>query len=98
MSDHALFAVVPGIAPNLRIMILAGLTTSGTQGAAEFATSQEGLTRLLRDLQSAGGDYGSSPFFESVLQVGTSRGLDALSIRPVLVRAIPSRGAQPEDK
>jgi hypothetical protein len=88
LSDHALFSVLPGMAPNLRIMILAGLTTSGTQGAAEFATSQEGLTHLLPRLQSAGSDYASSPFFESVLRIGTSRGLDALSIQPVLVRSI----------
>lgn len=91
LGDHALFSVIPGIAPNLRIMILAGLTTSGTQGAAEFATSQEGLTGLLRTLQSAGNDRGRSPFFESVLHVGTSRGLDALSIQPVLVRPIHSK-------
>lgn len=91
LTDYALFSVIPGIAPDRRIMILAGLTTSGTQGAAEFATSQESLAHLLRDLRSSSNDRAASPFFESVLRVGTSRGLDALSIQPILVRSIHSK-------
>jgi hypothetical protein len=37
-ADYALFDVLPGPAPGRRIVVLAGITTTGTQGAAEFAT------------------------------------------------------------
>ena len=45
-ADYALFNVMPGPTPGRRIITLAGLTTSGTQGATEFATSEAGLQRI----------------------------------------------------
>ncbi|MDQ2946595.1 MAG: hypothetical protein M3Y27_11730, partial [Acidobacteriota bacterium] len=38
-TDYATISLLPGIAPGRRILVLAGLTTSGTQAAAEAVTS-----------------------------------------------------------
>jgi hypothetical protein len=83
-TDYAVFAVVPGVAPNRRVMLLAGLTTSGTQGAAEFATTGSQVADLLNPLFR-----GSPPsFFESVLEVQVVEGLDPVSLRRIAARRV----------
>jgi hypothetical protein len=83
-ADYALFDVLPGPVPGRRIMVLAGITTSGTQGAAEFATSTEGLRQIL-GLESPPREnnraYSFPRYFESLLRVETARGMEALSVR-----------------
>ena len=83
-ADYALFDVLPGRAAGRRIMVLAGLTTSGTQGAADFATSADGLRHIL-GLQGGAQDErggGSFPrYFESVLRVEAERGLEAINVK-----------------
>ncbi len=79
-ADYALFNVLPGPASGRKIMILAGLTTSGTQGAAEFATSENGLRRVLDVL---GKDQKFPTHFESLLRVEAAKGLDAITVRYV---------------
>jgi len=83
-ADYALFDVLPGRAAGRRIMVLAGITTSGTEGAADFATSADGLSHILA-LQGGPQDErrsGSFPrYFESVLRVEAERGLEAINAK-----------------
>jgi hypothetical protein len=83
-TDYAVFAVVPGMAPNRRVMLLAGLTTSGTQGAAEFATTNSQVGELLNPLFRGG----APSFFESVLEVQVVQGLDPVSVRRIAARRV----------
>ena len=81
-ADYGLFNVLPGPAPGRRIVILAGLTTSGTQGAAEFATSEAGLQRILDALGTrSGGRDAFPPYFECLVRVDAAKGLDAITVK-----------------
>ena len=84
-ADYAIFSVLPGPAPDHRMMVLAGLTTSGTQGAADFACSPTALAGLRKKL----GSSGAFPrYFQCVLRVETSKGLDAMQVRLVAGRVV----------
>jgi hypothetical protein len=82
--DYALFSVMPGLAPNRKIMLLAGLTTSGTEAAAEFATSEAHIAELLGRM----GARTLPPYFESILEVQVVRGLDPIEVKCLAARAI----------
>jgi len=83
--DYAVFSVLPGSAPDRRIMVLAGLTTSGTQGAADFVCSPAGLSSLRIML---GARKLFPRYFQCVLRVETSKGLDAMQVRLVAGRLL----------
>ena len=93
-ADYALFDVLPGPAPERRIIVLAGITTSGTQGAAEFATSAEGLRHILA-LEGAPHDQNGGKsfprYFESVLRVEAEKGLEAINIKFVDGSIVPAQ-------
>jgi hypothetical protein len=83
-ADYALFDVLPGPAAGRRIMVLAGLTTSGTEGAAEFATSADGLRQVLAVLGVQGEQKTAKTFpryFESLLRVDVEQGLEAINVK-----------------
>jgi hypothetical protein len=83
-ADYGLFNVLPGPAPGRRIVVLAGLTTSGTQGAAEFATSEAGLQRIVDALGSRPGGRSTFPsYFECLVRVDAAKGLDAITVKYV---------------
>ena len=91
-ADYALFDVLPGPAPGRRIMVLAGITTSGTQGAAEFATSDEGLRQILGLEGTPQGNnrvYAFPRYFESLLRVETARGMEAVNVKFVDGSVVP---------
>ena len=91
-ADYALLDVFPGPVPGRRIVVLAGLTTSGTQGAAEFATSPEGLQQILNLLGVSKGDQKVFPtYLECLLRVEAARGLDALDAKFVVGGAIQAQ-------
>ena len=83
-ADYALFDVLPGPVHGRRIAVLAGLGTSGTDGAAEFATSPDGLRQILA-LPGAPRDKTGSPafppYFECLLRVEAAKGLEAISTK-----------------
>ena len=89
-ADYGLFQVFPGPSPKHRIVLLAGLTTTGTQGAAAFATSPEGLSQVRKSLNLNSGANDPLPdSFECLLRVEAARGLDALQVNPVACSKIP---------
>jgi len=92
LADHAVFAVLPGMVPGRRIVIMAGVTTSGTQGAVEFATSPDAMQELVGALgQTREGRKVLPEYFECVLRVQVARGLEAMKIHYVRGRALRER-------
>ena len=84
LADYALFEVLPSPAPGHRIVVFAGLTTTGTEGATAFATSSEGLRQVGDLVGSTKVDSGSLPAsFECLLRADAVRGLDALKVNAV---------------
>ncbi len=79
-SDYAIVSSIPGLATGRKILILAGLTTSGTQAAAQFVTSTSGIEAMTARIGHARGEHGGSwpPSFEYLLKVTLDRGLDVL--------------------
>jgi len=83
-TDHALISVVPGVNPGRRVITLGGLTTSGTQGAAEFLTSETGLRDLLAAIGTRENGHLVFPrFFQCVVRVEVAHGLDVISTKYV---------------
>ena len=46
-EDYAVVGLVPGLNPARSVMIIAGTTTFGTQGAVEFVSNQDTVKQLL---------------------------------------------------
>lgn len=67
-----------------RVVILAGITTSGTQGAAEFLSSEAGLRDLLAALGTKQNGHLVFPrFFQCVVRLEVAHGLDVISTKYV---------------
>ncbi len=73
VEDYAVVGLVPGLSPERSILILAGTTTFGTQGAVEFVSRPDSVERLLKQLPGAG----SGPIrpFEALVHVKIARGV-----------------------
>ena len=71
-----IISFLPGITPNRKIVVLAGMTTLGTQAAAEFATSPAGMAELKRRLTTQSTSAGNKipGFFQALLRVDVMRG------------------------
>jgi hypothetical protein len=91
-TDYAVFAVLPGVVPSSRVIMIAGLSTSGTHGAADFATSEHHMQGLLQSLVGKSKDATALPrYFESVLRVDVARGIDAVNTSIVEASPIGSQ-------
>jgi hypothetical protein len=72
-EDYAIVALMPGLNPARSVMILAGTTTFGTQGAVEFVSRQNSVGDLLSRLAvTRASDL--KPF-EALLRVKVARGV-----------------------
>jgi hypothetical protein len=72
-EDYAVVGFVPGIGSGRYVMILAGTTTFGTQGAVEFVCRQESVEKLLQLIPHSGGEQ-IKPF-EALVRVKIARGV-----------------------
>jgi len=72
-EDYAVIAMVPGLNPPERVLILAGTTTMGTQAAVEFVCRENSLQQLLSQLEVAPGAEVKP--FEAVVHVKVTRGV-----------------------
>lgn len=72
-EDYAVIALMKGLNPERSVMILAGTTTFGTQGAVEYVCRQDSVEKLLLRLALA--DTGESKPFEAVLHVKVEHGV-----------------------
>ncbi len=82
--DYGLISQVPGLAGH-RIILLGGLTTSGTQAAAELATSVEGVKQMAAGLR--GERWPGS--FDYLLRVDLNQGLDIVRSECIARRSHP---------
>jgi hypothetical protein len=87
-ADYATITLFSGIAPGRKVLVLAGLTTSGTQAAADGVTTLHGVTELAEKLGLKDPhDSDSWPAaFEALLRVELSRGLDVIQSHTVASR------------
>jgi hypothetical protein len=72
-EDYATIALMPGLNPARFVMILAGTTTFGTQGAVEFVSRQNSVADLLARLSVKKTD--DLEPFEALLRVKIARGV-----------------------
>ena len=89
-TDYALVSFLPGRTPSRKVAVLGGLTTFGTQAAADFVTSPAQISKLATALgieQKPSSGQSLPPYFQAVLQVDIVRG-DILNIRYVVGRVI----------
>jgi hypothetical protein len=84
-EDYALVAFIPGLNPSRSVMIIAGTTTFGTQGAVEYACREKSVQELLLRLSVS--DTGELKPFEALLHVKIAKGVpvetDLISLRKV---------------
>ena len=84
-TDYALISLLPSVDPGRYVLVLAGITTLGTQAAAEFATSPAQMATLENMRGASRGPAGRSPYFQSLLEVQIRNGAIA-RISCLLVR------------
>jgi hypothetical protein len=72
-EDYAIIALMPGLNPARSVMILAGTTTFGTQGAVEFVSRQNSVADLLSRLSVT--KASELKPFEALLRVKVARGV-----------------------
>ncbi len=79
LFDYALISGLAGLKQGRRILILGGLTTSGTAAAAQFTTSSEGIAEMRRRIRGSPSSMEAWPgYFEYLIRVQLSRGLDVV--------------------
>jgi hypothetical protein len=72
-EDYSVVGLVPGFGPGRFVMILAGTTTFGTQGAVEFVCRQESVEKLMHEIP--GSSAGAIKPFEALVRVKIARGV-----------------------
>src|SRR5260370_21988606 len=72
-EDYALLAFIPGLNPSRSVMIIAGTTTFGTQGAVEYACREKSVQELLLRLSVS--DTGELKPFEPLLHLKIAKGV-----------------------
>ncbi len=72
-EDYSLVGFMPGVGSGQYVMILAGTTTFGTQGAVEFVCRQDSVEKLLRAIPNS--SAGSTKPFEALVRVKIARGV-----------------------
>ncbi|MGA7931568.1 MAG: hypothetical protein WCA20_36925 [Candidatus Sulfotelmatobacter sp.] len=83
-EDYSVIGLVPGMGSERYVMILAGTTTFGTQGAVEFACRPETVEKLLHEIPGSGTE--PIRLFEALVRVKIARGVpvaaELVSVRP----------------
>lgn len=72
-EDYSVIGLVPGIGAGRYVMILAGTTTFGTQGAVEFVSRQDSVEKLMQAIPGSG--TGPVKPFEALVRVKIARGV-----------------------
>lgn len=84
-GEFALISLLPGVVPGRYIMVVGGISTIGTQAAAEFATSKAYMKTVAKAL--GGPKPRASPYFQVLLHVQIRNGVNA-ETSCVLVRKL----------
>jgi hypothetical protein len=73
VEDYAVVSLVPGLAAERSVLILAGTTTFGTQAAAEYVSRLNSVEDLL--VRVTGSKTGGLTPFEAVIHIKVARGV-----------------------
>lgn len=99
--DHALITTEPGIVPGRYIVDFGGLDTTGSEGAALFATSKAGVEELSKAFTAQGihGTNGGPPLFQALLSVRLEKGHEVLgssliAVHPLIYSRSEGAGAE----
>ncbi len=76
-EDYAVLGLTPGLNPSKMVIVLAGLTTLGTQAAVEFVSRENTVDQLLK--QAGESPSGGVAPFEAIIHVKVSRGVPVQS-------------------
>jgi hypothetical protein len=70
-EDYALVSMLKGLDPNRRLLILAGVTTFGTQACTEYVTRSETLKQLIQQLNVSHDSAKPKlpPYYQVILRV-----------------------------
>ena len=76
-EDYAVISLLKGLDENRRLLILAGITTFGTQAAAEYVTKPEHIKELIARLNVAppGEPPRLPPFFQVLVKIKVNGGV-----------------------
>lgn len=85
--EYGLISLLPGVAAGHDALVLAGITTLGTQAAADFATSERYMEILDRMRTAMPPGRSRSPYIQAVLEVEVRDGVP-LNVKCVLVREL----------
>ncbi len=77
IEDYAVVGLMPGLNPSRWIMLLAGITTIGTQAAVEYVSRSNTAEDLLKRIN--GSTSGKAAPFEAVLRVKVAHGVPVQS-------------------
>jgi hypothetical protein len=91
IDDYSVIALRRGLNPSHAVLILAGTTTLGTQGAVEYVCRQSSVEQLL--LRLAVSPRGEVQPFEAVLHVKVTRGVP-LGSELVALRRVEAAASQ----
>jgi hypothetical protein len=86
-AEYALISLLPGVTPNQYVLVLAGLSTLGTQAATEFATSDKTMLALDQMRSTVSDNTARSPYFQALLQIQIRDGI-AVKTNCLLVREL----------
>lgn len=70
-GEYALISLLPGVTPGRYILVLAGISTIGTEAAAEFATSEDCMKTVAK---AFGGSPQTPSYFQVLLHVQIRNG------------------------
>jgi hypothetical protein len=89
-ADYAIVSIQAGVVPGRRIVMLGGLDTTGTEGAAMFVTSISGVEELQKAVPLVRGQAESTeaPQFQALVRVGLEKGYEVLGASLVAVHRI----------
>ncbi|MGH9403433.1 MAG: hypothetical protein ACRD2P_15135 [Terriglobia bacterium] len=87
-GEYALISLLPGVMPGHYIVVLAGISTIGTEAAAEFATSKDCMGTIARVIGSPPGKAQAPPYFQVLLHVQIRDG-EGAKTSCLLVRKLP---------
>ena len=75
-EDYAVISLLKGLETNHRLLILAGITTFGTQAAAEYVSNPEYMKDLVTHLKAGPGGSGAIPsYFQVLIRVRINGGV-----------------------
>jgi hypothetical protein len=82
-EDYGVVGLVPGVSPGHYVMILAGTTTFGTQGAVEFVCRPDSVEKIMQEMP---GSKTEMKPFEALVRVKIARGVpletELIAVRP----------------